>query len=508
VATSSVLNRAAVFLCVASVLLVVIPAAAMPLWDVDLGWILRAGADALAEQTVATRNRYSYTAPEVPWVMHEWGIGIVYAWLVAHAGVASLALVRIAAVATVTGVGLWRLGRDSRVTVIAGCLSVALLVFGGRFESPRPVGMIYALACTVASLVFEKEFTWKHGSAVVCTTWLWTQLHGSFPLALILCAAAVWLPEGERRVRVGTLLGSAAVTCINPYGMSLHALALRYATGASGDATAVVHERVLEWWPLWRDPLRTTSPAMMVCTIALTILWIFSLRDVRWRPRALVCLLLTAMAVQHNRHVGIAGMVGAILAGGPIESWLLRRHNNDKDVSQKPLWVGSMVAGVVSLIVWFALAKTRTVERWIRADQRPDAVHALVRSLPRNARVFVDFSYAGWALWAGRSDVRVFFDARNDCYPAEILRAAFDINDGLAEPTRANVTLRTWHTSHAVVRCTGRAAKYFTNWRLIERRVDVCLYAQSEEGSVDAGAEETVDTVGAGDASSGRSREP
>ncbi|MDB4928784.1 MAG: putative rane protein, partial [Myxococcaceae bacterium] len=85
-----------------------------PVWDGDIWWILRAGEDCLRERAVPHLNRYSFTAPDHPWVMHEWLYGVAAAALVRAFGLAGLALGRAFAVAVLVAALLRRTSRDAR----------------------------------------------------------------------------------------------------------------------------------------------------------------------------------------------------------------------------------------------------------------------------------------------------------------------------------------------------------------------------------------------------------
>ncbi len=238
--------------------LVALQAAVAPLWDADLWWLLRAGEDLLREGVAPRHNRYGFTAPAHPWVMHEWLLGALGAALVRAFGLPGVALLRVAATLTV-GAFAWRVAlRGARPLAAALAVAGMLALFGGRFESARPLGLAYAPAMVVLWAAFAPTLRARHALAAVLATALWTNAHGSFPLALVTLAAGAW--EAPHRHRVALLAACAAVTLANPYGPRMHDLVARYLGGVDGDAVAVVHQRIVEWWPLHRAPLRMYSP--------------------------------------------------------------------------------------------------------------------------------------------------------------------------------------------------------------------------------------------------------
>lgn len=465
-------DRAVFAVALALVALAAVPAAVAPLWDADVWWVLRAGADLLREGAVPTRNRYGFTAPEHPWVMHEWGFGALYAALAAK-GLSPLALVRVAALSATAAALAWRSLRDARPWVAAGCVALALTAFGGRFESPRPVGMTYPLAVALAAVVFEPAFTRAHAVAAAALVLAWTNLHGSFPLGLAMLALGLGVPSGDQRARRAALIASIAVTAVNPYGLGLHALAFRYATGAAGDATAVVHARIVEWYPLWRAPLRLATPWELTVGTALVALWAASLRDARWRARAALGLLLSAMALRHGRHLQLAGLVGLALAPGPLEALIARGHWSLRETPRRAVAAFGLVPLALGAALWATTVRGRAEGELADASPQDEAATALLAAMPEGARVFVELPFAGYAVWRGAA---VYFDPRNDCYPAAVLREALDVNDGVTAPTAALAALRARGATHALVRCGSRAARSLAAARPTASRAGLCAY--------------------------------
>lgn len=472
---SRALDRVAALACVAVACVAVVPAALSPLWDADVWWILRAGRDLLVDGHVPHRNRYGFTAPDAPWVMHEWGFGVAYAWL-ARGGVGCLALPRVAAVAVTAGVASWRALRDARPLVAASCVVVTLAVFGARFESPRPVGVTYALVCALAAACFDAAFTARHAALTTAVMLAWANAHGSFPLGFLVLALGAASPGGDRVARVAALALGVAVTAVNPYGLSLHGLALRYALGLGGDAVAIVHARIVEWWPLMRDPLRVATGPQLLAAAAMALAALASLRDPRWRARGTLTLVLLLMALRHNRHLGLAGIACTPLLAGPIESYLERGAWRARGVSRASVAACVVAPAALGLALWGAAMRARSEGDWVDASAQDEAAKALIEAMPAGARAFVELPFTGYAVLVGAPRVGLFFDARNDCYPAAVLREGLDVNDGRIAAAAALRALRARGTTHALVRCASRAARSLAGAERIAARDGVCLY--------------------------------
>jgi hypothetical protein len=445
--------------------LVALQAAVAPLWDADLWWLLRAGEDILREGVTPHENRYGFTAPTHPWVMHEWLLGAVGASLVRAFGLPGVALLRIAATLTV-GAFAWRVARRGARPLAASVAVAAMFaLFGGRFESARPLGLAYAPAMVVLWAAFAPALRPRHALAALLATALWTNAHGSFPLALVTLAAGAW--ESPHRHRLALLAACAAVTLANPYGPRMHDLVARYLGGVDGDAVAVVHQRIVEWWPLHRAPLRMYTPPELLGYAAVITLWLRALRDARWRPRAVFGLALCAMALRHQRHLQLAGLLSLPLLAPVLAPGQERPSPRARGV------LGGVAAA--ALLLWAVTARTRPVERWVNPTRDPRDFSRLHAALPRDARVFVTLPFAGYAVFLRGPGV--FFDPRNDCYPAAVLREALDVDEGLLPPAEAHRALRARGTTHAIAWCAGRSSRSLNGWQLLRREGALCLWA-------------------------------
>ncbi len=463
------------WLIAVAVALTALPAAVGPLWDADLGWMLRAGRALLDTRALPHENAWSFTAPHAPWVFHEWLLGALYAALAAHLGVGALCLVRLAAVA-ITATGLHRAASPAaHPNVAAAAVAVALVGYGDRFASPRPMGVALAFAAAVLAVSHHPRFRARHAVLLGALAWLWAACHGSYPLAAVLLASSLGEP-GARRARLAAFGAMALGASLTPYGLGLHGLVGRYLHAGGDDATAVVHARILEWWPLWRAGLRVASPAQLAGYAALWAASVAMLASGRWRWRGAATALLLAMAWWHNRHLFLAASVGLALVAAPATAWLRLAPKG------QGAW-RAVAAGMALPVVLGALALgTRSEGQWLDPSRDDEDLTALVRALPEGARVYVGLPFAGWALWVGGPRLRVYWDPRNDCYPAEIVREALDLEDGRATAAEAQRWLAARGAGHAVVVCAGPTARLLTGWAETARRGRLCTLTRAGDG--------------------------
>jgi len=404
-------------------------------------------------------------------------LGALYAALVSALGVGGLAFVRLGAVA-VTALGLHRAAApESHPNVAAAAVSVALLGYGDRFASPRPMGVVLALAALVLAVGFDPGFRARHVAMLGALGWVWACCHGSYPLAFVLLVAALGEPGNRRARLLGLVVLAVGVSC-TPYGLSLHGLVGRYLAAGPDDPTGVVHTRILEWWPLLRAPLRVATVAQLGGYALLCGAAVAMLRVPRWRWRGLVMAVLLAMALQHNRHLFVAATVSLGLVAAPLSAWWA-------SPATVP-WRGAGWAVALGMLLPVVLAlgalRGRSEGQWLDPSRDDEDLTALVGELPPGARVFVGLPFVGWALWVGDPAMRVFWDPRNDCYPARVVRQALDLEDGRVTAVQAQAWLSETGTTHAVVLCEGPTARLLRDGTVPSRRGRLCMFRRAGGG--------------------------
>lgn len=433
-----------------------------PVWDADLGWMLAAGRAMAAGEGVPRVNGWSVAAwSGHPWVMHEWGYARLEWALFSQLGYGALGLLRVAALA-LTVSGVWSMLRALAAREAAAITAVVLLGVMGRFESVRPIGMTLGLGAWVAALAFAPSLSRLGALGLGLFGLVWSWAHGSYPLAwAITLAAAIEIPDDRGR-RLGALAAMALGSSLGPYGLALHGLVSRYLYGRGDDATAVVAARIVEWWPLWRAPLRVMDPTAL--TVGLGALALALLALARWprRPRVWLSLALAALALWHARNLVVAVTVGLpLLAAGWRGGGALRPQRE------------ALAMGVCLMLGLGAL--TLVARRGaVAVDPSPMPAAALrLTAMTGGAGVFVTLPFAGWALYHGR---RVYWDSRNDCYPGRVVSIALDLDEGRLGPDAARAALDEAGVRWALVRCDGRGRQSLAGWALAGRDAGLCLF--------------------------------
>lgn len=408
-------------------------AAIEPFGDQDALWVAAAGRQMLAVLEVPRTNGWAAFDASVPWVMHEWALGPLYAALMQSLGLAGpVALGIVAAALTTVLIARGTISRSRHLG--AGALLCLLAVASIRecLFQPRPAYVLLGLPLVAVDLAFRERFERRHAALFVLLVLVWTNVHGSFPLALAILAVATATVPADRPIRITTLVLSTLATLVNPYGIALHGLVDRYLRG--GDASAaLIHAHIAEFQPLWAAGPVFGSAFRVVPIVVVVAAALVGLRraDRAARGRLVLALGVCSLAVLHARHVPQAIALSAVLLV-PLADRLVDRAGLE---STPPLAARSVVRaismGVAALAALFAVV---SVARGVEADHMlgGTALPALAADARARGRAtYVPFDASGVFLWYGLPDGdRVFFDARNDCYGPDTIALAVAMEEG------------------------------------------------------------------------------
>jgi len=457
--------------------------------DPDVWWVAAAGRLGSLVHPLDT-NTFSFTAADHAWVFHEHLAGPLYAAGLGAFGTSFLAalslvgLLGTAAFVLFAALGVpdererlaglllalvWCVavglhGMNARVTILARLLPLAFVVLsfdlGSRAtkherEPPR-----------------ARVFGSRHALALVGLAWLWANLHGSFPLGVaILGLASIQIADeasgATRRISISrplllTSLACALVSFVTPHGLALHGLVVDYLTG-DADTLAVVHEYVREFQPLWAVDPSTIVPELAALVLVTTV----ALLGVRSHPtRALLVLGLVVLATRNQRHLPLALLLAVPLLRPVLAAWLPRGLR----VPARPVVVLALAPALVLGLVAF-----------VRSPAPPprggESFDVLVGRLPEGARVYAPVDVGGRIAWAAFPHARVFADPRNDCYPADVLREAYELGRPGQDRAWILEVLARRRVTHVLERAGSDVARALDDWTFVAREGEWVLLA-------------------------------
>ncbi len=400
----------------------------------------------LATGEVPRRNGFSFVEPDHPWVMHEWVFGPPYAAGLGALGPRFFALAAACAFA-LTGalVVAATVGRARHLAV--GCVAAFIAV--GMFAHPtaRPTWVALALPAAMALLAFRDTFGRVVACGCVALELVWANAHGSFPLGVVLLAAAAWAGAVDRRRRLATTIAAAAVTLVNPYGLRLHALVLDYLVASPGHGVGDLGP-IVEYAPLWDARyFAVNSVAAMIALAGLVLLAVLTVRGAAHRARSVLVLVLVPLAVVHARFAPTLAVVAAIVLLPALDDAAARTRlaaYAGRPWRPGRAMVGGYAAALAGLAaVAFATVASRPADAWIDPALGGSSFLRLAAQLPDGANVATPFRSAGLLLWrTSARGVRVFYDSRNDPYSAEMRRVGLTLLEQSPEAIREELERR------------------------------------------------------------------
>lgn len=426
-----------------------------PIDDPDVWWIAASGRDMLATFRPPLRNLHSFTSPDHPWVMHELVFGLVYALGMGAMGpafVPLLSLLLAAAVAVVAAGTIGARARHPASVVLA--LFLVLAGAGDALFAPRPSHASLVLPVVMTALAFRPGWSSIRTAAAVLVEALWTNTHGSFPLGVAILAAGAFDQGETRRVkrqRLGCAALAALATLVSPYGARLHALVAGY-LGAGGAESALLRRHIVEFFPIWRSAPPFVNPMNVMALAFLASLSLSAILRRRHLSPAALSIGLLVLAAYQARHTTLAVVLGGIVLHPEIDGRCVEAAPAREPMRPRSLAAAALLPGMaLGILLWWMAARERSREEWIAAAiGGPELAH-LTEDLPAGANVYAPFQSSGLVLWLGAPRaVRVFFDSRNDCYPADVAEAAFAL-ERAGSPRFTSEILDRYDTRFALV---------------------------------------------------------
>jgi len=241
-----------------AVALPVLGALLAPMAAVDLAYQLRAGAQILDTRAIPSVDAWTFTIAGTPWTDQQWGAQVLLGLVYRAAGWSGLMILRAGLVALAFGLLLLVVRRRSPGLAARW---QALLVLGAFLvASPalalRPQLFAIVLFAATLFLLADRRAHPRRLWLIPILALAWANLHGSFPLVLLLLGLAVFadvLDRGEWRISLTITVVSALATLVNPFGLDVWGYVVRLATNPT------IGSRVSEW----RPPGLTDVPGLL-----------------------------------------------------------------------------------------------------------------------------------------------------------------------------------------------------------------------------------------------------
>lgn len=393
--------------------------------DPDTYWHLATGRWIMDQGTVPQIDHFSHSMPGAAWTAHEWLSEVVLASVFQVAGWAGLMVfVALLFAGTLAYTTRFLLARMEPVHALLFAAFAASMLMGNLLARPH-VLVWPLLAIWVGTLVNAAERDRNPPWKLLPLMTLWANLHGSFILGLAVGAALALdsvlnCPPGQRRGAAWRWVGfvglSAAVAMVTPWGW--HGLVYPVQVMSMTVALEVIGEwlspnfhkpQVLELWLM--------LVLALACSGRMRLPWL----------RLLFMLGLAHLALKHQRHVAVLGLITPFLIASPLALQWRAMKDSGRDLESvdrifralaAPAQRGTVAAiallaalmiGVTVQSGRFAPAAASTPETAIRAAVHAGAVGPVLNS----------YNFGGYLIYRG---VPVFIDGRADMYGDALLK--------------------------------------------------------------------------------------
>jgi hypothetical protein len=187
----------------------------------DYWWYLRVGQDTLLHQAVPRTDTISWSQAGRPVIYQSWLSGVIF-WLVYDLGGAPLTYLLRGFLLALTFSVLWVLARRASGPRLATLLILFMGLASTNNWQMRPQLFAYPLFAFCLYSLYQ----WQEGKdralwILPVATILWSNLHGSFVLSLILAGTALAFGKGNRRsllIAIGCMIIG---TLLNPHGFAI-----------------------------------------------------------------------------------------------------------------------------------------------------------------------------------------------------------------------------------------------------------------------------------------------
>jgi len=232
--------------------------------DPDFGWHLATG-NIILQSGFPKTDPFSYTMPSFPFVEHEWLVDIIFAKLYPVAGLPGISILCSLLFLSAIWVSVSKLKEFKPAFFIVGISSLA------SFFTNSPKVFSWLLFSLFILAVFNEKFWEKYWFAIPLIILLWTNLHGSFPEALIiLLVIFICKSIREKRVWIKGLTAvflSFLATLINPYGVKLWWIIWLTVSDP------LIKYRIAEWQPAYANLLGFSFLTLFLFTISAVLIF-------------------------------------------------------------------------------------------------------------------------------------------------------------------------------------------------------------------------------------------
>jgi hypothetical protein len=450
--------------------------------DPDTWWHLKYGETILQTRRFPTVDTWSFTVHGMPRVAYEWGGEVLTALAYRLGGLRGMDVLLItltSIIVLLTYYFAWLRSRNAYAAFFATfiLLPVAVLCFTLR---PQLLGYI-CLLVTLISLERFRLGDQKNLWALPFVFLLWVNTHGSFTLGFMVLGlywlsglkdftagglyASRWQPRQRLHIELVGLL-SVAVFPLTPYGTRLAAVPFDVATSLPLNLADIN-----EWQPM--------NFGFWQAKLLLVVLFGFIVAQIAFRLRfRLEEFGLFAVVVYLTMVHGRFAILYAIVVAPLLASFFIRWAPVYNPKIDKHAINAALIIAALFALIWF-LPSQATLEDNVSHDEPVEAAHyVLHHPVPR--RMFNDYGYGGYLVWALAPQRTVFIDGRGDIY--EWGGVFSDYADVVTLKPDALSVLRSYRIDSCLIRPNGPLATVLagsSEWKVIYKDALCAIFVRT-----------------------------
>ncbi len=389
--------------------------------DPDFWWHLRTG-ELIFDSGIPRHDVFSWTAAGRPWVAHEWlSEAIIYAVESAFGYIGNIVLFDATAIgALVLMYALARrAGAGTRLLVLLMLMSVVMLAYAIAVRPQLFSWLFFAIFV----FLLERDSQGQRAPAWLLPTLMavWVNLHLGFVYGLVLVAlwvaalAYARLRDASVDLKRPLLIGSACVlaTLLNPHGPDILLYPYRY----------IEDRHSLTLISEWQRP-SPLNPLLSPFFVGIALIgWSVISKH---RPGPFLCMVsvvVIASALQTTRNLPYIALVLLPVVGPTIgRKWRAASKDNDAGASMS-VSKAAVMAGVLVCIL--GLLATQLGKSLSLSDPSPSgypvAGAAYLRVNLGERRLYNEYTWGGYLIYALYPDVPLFIDGRSDFYRSRIM---------------------------------------------------------------------------------------
>ena len=436
--------------------------------DSDTGRHIQVGEEILSTGRVPFTDADSFSKPGAPFFDWEWLADVAMAGVNRVAGLSGIAL--FYALAFAACMWLWvRLTWQAGGTVLLAAPLLVPMLTGidiHLLARPHILSWFLLLVAVIFFSELKSPLGWKQALQIFFLSLVWTNLHASFFLLIVVggiyTASAylerlIWRESSALppRVAAQATLIAAAATLLNPYGWRLY----QHLVAFLQDRT--LFDTISEYRSL---DFHLPGSGFVIAALAFTAAGATLAVTQRKLAPAFLCFLFFTQAVRSVRMIPLLALVCLPLAAGALTQALrsaadlqprvrrLRDHllTFGDQVRQLDRTTGGWLIALCAVFVaaFFLRLPSVAAATGFPKDVFPVAAAQAVAQLPAAARIFSSDSYGSYLIYRFAGKRKVFFDGRGDFYGPDFFEQYSHIQN--LDPGWPRIWSR-WHFSHALL---------------------------------------------------------